>query len=71
MKRSILFVAASFVLTGTSLGLAAPEGLAHGPAHYLRRITHTTGYSTNWADTLRPGRPATSPACRRTGTSRP
>jgi hypothetical protein len=49
MKRSILFVAASFVLTGTSLGLAPPEGLAHGPAHHVRRITHTSGYSTNWA----------------------
>jgi hypothetical protein len=49
MKRSILFFAASFVLTGTSLGLAAPAGLAHGPAHHVRRITNTTGYSTNWA----------------------
>jgi hypothetical protein len=49
VKRSILFVAASFVLTGASLGLAVPAELVHGPANHVRRITYTTVYSTNWA----------------------
>jgi hypothetical protein len=49
LKRSILFLAASFVLTGASLGLAAPAGLVHGTAHHVRRIANTTGYATNWA----------------------
>ena len=49
MKRYILFLAASFVLTVSSLGLAAPVELVHGPVHHVRRITYTTVYSTNWA----------------------
>jgi hypothetical protein len=48
VKRSILFLAASFLLT-VSLGLAAPVGLLHGPVNRVRRITYATVYSTNWA----------------------
>jgi hypothetical protein len=49
VKRSILSLATSFVLTGASLGLAVPAELVHGPANHVRRITYTTAYSTNWA----------------------
>jgi hypothetical protein len=48
VKRSILFLAASFALMAAPV-LVAPAGLVHGPVHHVRRITDTTVYSTNWA----------------------